>query len=319
MVERSISISRADVNKHTNKATAVKVQGVGLTIYAYFQSDDGKEVTLFAEKPDGENYVKRFAKSGTTDINFDDGKTAIHRVKVNISGQIPQPIEKVLVTMNDILKEKASDKDEVVFTNDALYEKGSTQTIKPSRNVYAGYKLQGITTQVNIDNASKSLNTAVKNLVKVDIPAPSLPLQLSVFKTAVNKANAIKNDGYTNATWTTFNNARNASKDLLVRAEAQNNSRALITQAQIDNSVKTLDNATKNLKKEVKVDFSALKETVTNANKLTSNGYTKASFNSFAKVRTASTKTLNNAKATQAQVNKANKGLNQGMTALKKV
>lgn len=32
MVERSISISRADVHKHTNKASAVKVQGVGLTI-----------------------------------------------------------------------------------------------------------------------------------------------------------------------------------------------------------------------------------------------------------------------------------------------
>lgn len=84
---------------------------------------------------------------------------------------------------------------------------------------------QGTTTQVNIDNALKSLNTAVKNLVKVDIPAPSLPLQLTGFKTAVTKANAIKNDGYTNATWSTFNNARNASNDLLARAEAQNNSR----------------------------------------------------------------------------------------------
>ncbi|WP_413521648.1 hypothetical protein [Brochothrix thermosphacta] len=143
MVERSISISRADVHKNTNKATAVKVQGQGLTIYAYFQSDDGKEVTLFAEKPDGDNYVKYFANSGTTDINFDDGKTAIHRVKVNISGEVPKPIEQSYVTINDVIKENESDKGIVVGMRESLYDNGSTQVIKPSGNVYAGYKLQG--------------------------------------------------------------------------------------------------------------------------------------------------------------------------------
>ena len=389
MVERSISISRADVHKHTNKASAVKVQGVGLTIYAYFQSDDGKEVTLFAEKPDGDNYVKRFAKSGTTNINFDDGKTAIHRVKVNISGQIPQPIEQSYVTVNDVIKENASDKGVLVGKREFLYDNGSTQVIKPSGNVYAGYKLQGgnqtikvngdmtvtfvymkesntggyvplnldtlrstlasvdklkieeytssswnaletarqasyntlvagVTqndkesgnmTQAQINTVNTNLQNAIKNLVKVTAP---VRLNVEALQASVTKFEKLNEALYTPASWKTFSTARNNANKVLKNNNA--------TQAQVNKANADLVKAQKSLKKEaVKVNKNTLKATVTKANKVKAKGYTKASFNSFAKVRTASTKVLKNAKATQAQVNKANTDLVKAQKSLKKV
>ncbi|MGO2565796.1 MAG: hypothetical protein ACTH8E_08405, partial [Brochothrix thermosphacta] len=128
----------------------------------------------------------------------------------------------------------------------------------------------------------------------------------------VTKANKVKAKGYTKASFNSFAKVRKASTKVLNNAKA--------TQAQVNKANTDLVKAQKSLKKvAVKVNKNTLKATVTKANKVKAKGYTKASFNKFAKVRKASTKVLNNAKATQAQVNKANKDLNQGMTALKKV
>lgn len=318
MVERSISISRADVHKHTNKASAVKVQGVGLTIYAYFQSDDGKEVTLFAEKPDGDNYVKRFSKSGTTNINFDDGKTAIHRVKVNISGEVPKPIEKVRVTMNDVLKENASDKGEVIYTNDALYEKGSTQTIKPSGNEYAGYTLQGGSQTITLTG-----NKTVTFVYMKDSNAGNyVPLNLDTLRSTLDSADNLKEGDYIASTWEAMTKVRTASRKTLIDGVTQNDKESgSMTQATINTANTNLQNAIKNLVKPVapvRLNVQALQASVTKFEKLNEALYTPASWKTFSTARNNANKVLKNNNATQEQVNKANADIVKAQKSLKK-
>ncbi|ODJ51747.1 FIVAR domain-containing protein [Brochothrix thermosphacta] len=329
MVERSISISRADVHKHTDKESAVKVQGVGLTIYAYFQSDDGKEVTLFAEKPDGDNYVKRFAKSGTTNINFDDGKTAIHRVKVNIPGQIPQPIEQSYVTINDVIKENASDKGIVVGMRESLYDNGSTQVIKPSGNVYDGYKLQGGNQTIKVNGDM----TVTFVYMKESNTGGYVPLNLDTLRSTLTSADNLKEGDYIASTWEAMTKVRTASRKTLIDGVTQNDNKSgSMTQATINTANTNLQNAIKNLVKPVapvRLNVATLQASVTKFDNLNEAIYTPASWKplsvSGATGKTILTKAIvqnsSNAQAspndlTQAQVNTASANIEANIKKL---
>ncbi|ODJ67751.1 FIVAR domain-containing protein [Brochothrix thermosphacta] len=287
--QKSLKKEAVKVNKNTLKATVTKANKVKAKGYtkASFNS--------FAKVRTASTKVLNNAKATQAQVN----KANTDLVKAQKS------LKKVAVKVNkNTLKATVTKANKVKAKG---YTKASFNRFAKVRTASTKVLNNAKATQAQVNKANTDLLKAQKSLKK-----EAVKVNKNTLKATVTKANKVKAKGYTKASFNSFAKVRTASTKVLNNAKA--------TQAQVNKANTDLVKAQKSLKKvAVKVNKNTLKATVTKANKVKAKGYTKASFNKFAKVRKASTKVLNNAKATQAQVNKANKDLNQGMTALKKV
>ncbi|OAB26031.1 hypothetical protein PMSD_26090 [Paenibacillus macquariensis subsp. defensor] len=160
-------------------------------------------------------------------------------------------------------------------------------------------------TQVEVDNAVKSINEAELQLVKVEVD--------KVDKTALTTALATKlvETDYTPESWTIYSSA--IGKAIIVEANEK------ATQVEVDNAVKSINEAELQLVKvEVdKVDKTAL--TTALATKLVETDYTPESWTIYSSAIGKAIIVEANVKATQVEVDNAVKSINEAELQLVKV
>ncbi|MFD1440071.1 Ig-like domain-containing protein [Lacticaseibacillus hegangensis] len=165
-------------------------------------------------------------------------------------------------------------------------------------------------TQTSVDAATKTLDDAIKALVK----APVTP---NVDKTKLNKlilqANGLKAKDYTVESWAKFVDALTAANKVAADPEA--------TQTSVDAATKTLDDAIKALVKAPvtpNVDKTKLNKLILQANGLKAKDYTVESWAKFVDALTAANKVAADPEATQTSVDTATKTLDDAIKALVK-
>lgn len=166
-------------------------------------------------------------------------------------------------------------------------------------------------TQEEVDQALKGLQDAMKALEKK-------PIVIEVNKTAlvsaITDAGKLAEKDYTADSWGKFQTALTAAKSV--------NSNKDATQTEVNKATADLLGAIQNLVKkpvQAEVNKTALVSAITEAGKKVQKDYTAASWSKFQAALTAAKSVNGNKDATQAQVDKAAKDLQDAMKALQKV
>lgn len=184
------------------------------------------------------------------------------------------------------------------LTNESDYTSATWATYASAITAAKAVLANSEATQDDVDTALNNLTAAKNNLVK---KADKTALQ-----TAVN--NAVTNaEAYTAESWTNYANALNAAKTVLATEDA--------TQAQVDEALNALNNAQNALVEKTVVDKSSLQAAVNAA--ITDQGdYTDDSWKVYQDALSAAKTVLNDANATQEQVNTALSNLNKAKASL---
>ena len=171
-------------------------------------------------------------------------------------------------------------------------------------------------TQDEVDEAKAALQTAVDGLQTKTPETPDTPDEImdkSVLQALVNMHKDKTQGNYTDASWKTFSDALKAAQAVLAKEDA--------VQKEVDAAKTALQNAANSLKtmttpEPVKVNKATL-QTLVNTNKDKKQGnYTDASWKTFSDALKAAQGMLTNTKATQADVDKAQKALQTAINGL---
>ena len=217
--------------------------------------------------------------------------------------QEPDPVNKTAL-QNAIKAAKAVDQtkytdDSVAAMNKALSD---AEAVKANEDA----------AQAEIDAAAKALNDAIAALK--DKEETTDKVDKTALNEAIEKAEAIERDKYTDSSLRVLDAALNAAKRL---AESDS---ALITQGMVDFAANAL-NAAINTLQEIEpssdVDKTALQSAITAAEGKDTSKYTDDSVAAMTKALNDAKAVDGNADATQAEVDAAAKALNEAVAALK--
>ena len=143
---------------------------------------------------------------------------------------------------------------------------------------------------------------------------PELPAQVdkSKLQAAITEAEKLQEEDYTAASWSAFQTALAAARQMLDSETA--------SQTQVDDALTALDNAVKALEKAPApvVDKSELQAAITEAEKLQEEDYTAASWSAFQTALAAARQMLDSETASQTQVDDALTALDNAVKALEK-
>jgi len=160
-------------------------------------------------------------------------------------------------------------------------------------------------TQEQVDAALAALNTAIKGLEeKVVVDKTSL-------NEAIAKAETLKENNYTAASWQTFQAALNAAK---IIAKAEN-----ATQSSVNTALATLNFAIKVLDEKTVVDKRALNKAIATAEELNKDDYTAASWQILQRALKGAREIAKAEDVTQLDVNVALSTLNRAIQRLETV
>lgn len=167
-------------------------------------------------------------------------------------------------------------------------------------------------TQEEIDKAADDLNKAMSALVKKPEP---VVINTDALKAAIEKAEGLKKDDYTEATWKTLSDALDAAKAELADPESQEtvNSAADALNKAIDGLQKVQEPEPE------KVDKSKLEAAVEEAKKNKKDDFTTDTYKKLTDAITKAEKVLADENADQEEVDKALADLNAAVKGLKKV
>ena len=154
-------------------------------------------------------------------------------------------------------------------------------------------------------------SASAPRLDKFDITLTAPAVDKAELQKAIDDAAKLAEDDYTAETWTGFESALGAARDVLANGDA--------TQEQVNDALKALNDARGALaEKPVKpaVDKAALQKAVDDAAELAEDGYTAETWAPFKAALAAAQGVLTDEDATQEQVNDALKALNDARGAL---
>ena len=209
----------------------------------------------------------------------------------------------------DTLQQLVTDNESKV--NDTTYTEESRNALKTALDAAKEVLAKEEPTETELSEATKNLQDAINGLQLV---SPS-QVDKTALETLYNDNKDKQNDGYTDESWTAFQESLTAAKGVLDNSKA--------TQKQVDTAKTALDTAIGNLKKadqpQPTVDKTALRNRY-NELVITPNvGYTPESWANFQNALTYANTVLGNEAATQKDVDRALGTLNAAFVQLTQI
>lgn len=198
---------------------------------------ENKEHTLRLEKVSGQYMQKFLAKAKDVYNDPKADQAAVNGAAKDLEQAISD-LEDVIVPgevdkteLNRAIKQAESLKKELYTADswDKMQEK-----LKAARDVYANPDAD----QPAVNLAAEELSEAIANL---DLVNPPAEVDKSGLKDAVNRAETLKQDGYTDSSWRWFQSALEEAKAVLADSDA--------TQAMVDSAEARLEAAMEDLEK----------------------------------------------------------------------